>query len=111
MLSCWKERWPLEVIGGKVGGERRNRGDFGMQKNEEDVGELKKKCLCKAPPALLQHCSHSPCPLDLPVPSSPPWQPEPCVVISKVHIKNWTLFNMESKWNKKSYTVFQSILY
>jgi hypothetical protein len=47
-----------------------------MRKNEEDVVELKKECLCKAPPALLKHCSHSPWLLDLPVPSPLPWQPE-----------------------------------
>jgi hypothetical protein len=46
-----------------------------VRENEEDVGELRKKCLCKAPSVLLQQCSYFPCPLDLPVPSLPPWQP------------------------------------
>jgi hypothetical protein len=50
-----------------------------VRENEEDVVELRKECLCKAPPVLREHCSHSPCPLDLLVPSPLPWQPK-CVV-------------------------------
>ena len=45
-----------------------------MRENEEDAMELRKECLYKVPPALLKHCSYSPCLLDLPMPSPPPWQ-------------------------------------